>query len=105
MPKPLFSVKPNRIKSPAEHKAQAERTKVVKTIRRICEQKKEEGKFPARASWRELLDVLTEDEFKMLNHLIKWDVVTVYPAVNFDTYEADEAKLIAFERDLEKFDC
>lgn len=105
MPKPLFRTKANRIKSPAEHKAQAERTKVVKTIRRICEQKAQEGKFPPRATWRELRDVLTEDEFKMLNHLIKWDVVTVYPGVNFDTYETDEAKLIAFERDLEKFDC
>lgn len=49
MPKPLFRTKANRIKSPAEHKAQAERTKVVKTIRRICEQKKGGGQISCKS--------------------------------------------------------
>lgn len=103
MPKPLFRVKPNRITTPLERKAQAERTKVTTTIRRICEKKRAEGREPARATWRELRDLLTEDEFKMLDHLIKVGVVKVFPAVNWDTYEMDERKLIAYERDLEKF--
>lgn len=104
MPKPLFRVKPNRITTPLERKARAERTKVTTTIRRICEKKRAEGQVPARATWRELRDLLTEDEFKMMDHLIKVDVVKVFPAVNWDTYEVDERKLIAYERDLEKFD-
>lgn len=104
MPKPLFRTKANRIKSQREHKAQAERTKVTTTIRRICDRKKQEGKFPPRATWRELRDLLTEDEFKMLDHLIKVEIVKVYPSINYNTYEVDERKLIAYERDLEKFD-
>ena len=105
MPKPLFRVKPNRITTPLERKAQAERIKVTTTIRRICEKKRAEGRVPARATWRELRDLLTEDEFKMMDHLIKVNIVKVFPAVNWNTYEVDERKLIAFERDLEKFDC
>lgn len=103
MPKPLFRTKANRISTPLERKAQAERTKVTTTIRRICDRKEQEGKFPPRATWRELRDLLTEDEFKMMDHLKKVGVVKVFPAVNWDTYEVDERKLIAYERDLEKF--
>ena len=104
MPKPLFRVKPNRITTPLERKAQAERIKVTTTIRRICEKKRAEGRVPARATWRELRDIFTADEFKMLSWLIESKVIKVTEAINWNTYEVDEAELIAYERDLEKFD-
>ena len=104
MPKPLFRVKPNRITTPLERKAQAERIKVTTTIRRICEKKRAEGRVPARVTWRELRDIFTADEFKMLSWLIESKVIKVTEAINWNTYEVDEAELVRFEERVKKFE-
>lgn len=95
MAKTLFSKA--MIKSPSEHKATAERTAVVVAIQRICDRKKEQGQVPARATWRELRDVLTIDEQAMLKRLVENGVIDVERAINWDTYKVNYKRLYEFE--------
>ena len=104
MGKQLFKIPASRMTTSLERKATQERIKVTTTIRRICEKKRADKVDPPRATWRELRDALTADEQMMLSRLVKVGVVRATQAINYDTYEVDEQRLIAFEREITKFD-
>lgn len=61
----------------------------IMAIRRISERKQAEKIEPARATWRELRDVLSPGAWKELELLIRGGYIKVYEAINFDTYEVD----------------
>lgn len=71
----------------------------------IVERKKREKRLPARASWRELRDILQEEHWAHLEAMIKRGVVVEYRGIHYSTYEVNWAAYNdeeAFEKQMKK---
>lgn len=75
------------------------------TINGICERKEREKIFPARAKWRELRDVFSEEHWPILNDMVRRGLITKQDTINYPTYSVNWAKYYeerAFDRAMAK---
>lgn len=100
MPQPLFKYHPSRILPKGVLKAKTERARVVGAIKRMCRERKERNIVPHYAQWRDLKDILTEDEMKRLDMLVKDGVIKAHRGIRWDSYEVDEPALVKYEAEM-----
>lgn len=72
---------------------------VEKNIRCIIDKKRKNNIIPARATWRELRDVLTEGEWAKLESMVASGLIREYRGICYPSYEMDYAKYNQFIAD------
>lgn len=73
----------------AELKQDKLRSSVEREIRRIIDFRLAHKIVPARAPWRELRDVLNEEEMGKLQQLVELGAVKEYRGIHYPSYEID----------------
>lgn len=70
---------------------------VIDAIRTIVDDKKARGIEPARAHWRELKEVLTQEQFEeYLPNMVALKIAEPMRTINGDSYIINRPKAIAF---------
>lgn len=78
---------------------------IRRTINDICERKEREKIFPARAKWRELRDVFSEEHWPILDDMVRRGLIDKQTTINYPTYSVNWAKYNeerAFDRAMAK---
>lgn len=75
---------------------------LVKKIEKEVDFRKAHHIVPARATWRGLRDVLTEEERKILESLVRWGIVKKYDGIHYPSYEIDYLALRKYEREFKQ---
>lgn len=80
-----------------EYRQEAILIELVKKIEKIIAFKNEHRIVPARATWRELRDVLNQEEWEKLEALVPHGVFKKYDGIHYASYEIDYLKLRQWE--------
>jgi hypothetical protein len=79
-----------------------QRSFIYRAIDKIVSEKEKKGIHPARATWRELRDVLKEEHWPLLDELVELDRVKKYDSINYPTYEVNWRQIHADEAWLKR---
>lgn len=79
-----------------------ERSFIYRAIDGIVFEKRKKGIHPARATWRELRDILKEEHWPLLDELVELDRVKKFDSINYPTYEVNWPQIHADEAWLKR---